>query len=104
MIWLLAGGVVLVVGILVALAVARGAAMAPAYDDRREVRLPTGRPLSADDLSVVRFTVTARGYRMSEVDALLARLEAELGEREHPTQPAADDVTAPLPPEHHGAG
>jgi DivIVA domain-containing protein len=97
-IWLFAIVTVLVVGGLVTLAVVRGEQAQPAYDDRPEVRLPADRPLRADDLSTVRFTTAARGYRMAEVDALLARLRAEMAERESgPLQPADPaDVTAPL--------
>jgi DivIVA domain-containing protein len=97
-IWLFAIVAVLVIGGLVTLAVARGAQSQPAYDDRPEVRLPADRPLRSDDLSTVRFTTAARGYRMSEVDALLARLRAEMAEREAGQHPPVDpgDVTAPL--------
>jgi DivIVA domain-containing protein len=95
MVWLLTVVTILGIGALVILAVARGAAMAPAYDDRREVRLPADRPLRADDLRATRFTMTVRGYRMSEVDALLARLAAELDERAAPTASDPGDVTAP---------
>lgn len=100
MIWLFAFVAVLVVGGLVVLAVVFGAQTQPAYDDRREVRLPADRPLRSDDLAAVRFTTAARGYRMSEVDALLARLRAELAERENGFRAAPDpsDVTAPLAP------
>ena len=103
MIWLLAVLVILVVGGLVVLAVARGAAMAPAADDRREVRLPADRPLRAEDIRDTRFTMTLRGYRMAEVDALIARLTAEMDERTRPSTRDADDVTAPLsaPEEPH---
>lgn len=95
MIWLLTVVAIVAIGALVVLAVARGAAMAPAYDDRREVRLPADRPLRATDLRATRFTMTLRGYRMSEVDALLARLAAELDQRAAPTTLDADDVTSP---------
>lgn len=103
MIWLLAIAAIVVIGALVVLAVARGAAMAPAYDDRREVRLPAGRPLRGEDLRATRFTMTLRGYRMAEVDALLARLAAEMDERATPAAPDPGDVTAPLsaPEEPH---
>ncbi len=95
MIWLLVTGVILVVGAVVVLAVARGTQMAPAHDDRREVRLPQGRHLRADDLAGTRFTLALRGYRMSEVDALMDRLQVELAEREHgPPRHDPDDVTA----------
>jgi DivIVA domain-containing protein len=99
-IWLFAVLAILVIGGLVVLAVARGAQSRPAYDDRPEVRLPADRPLRSDDLSAVRFTTAARGYRMAEVDALLARLHAEMAEREGGPVPPSDpaDVTAPLRP------
>ena len=104
MIWLWAVLVILVVGGLVVLAVARGAAMAPAVDDRREVRLPAGRPLRAEDIRGTRFTMTLRGYRMAEVDALLARLAAEMEERTGSPTGRSIDVTAPLSdPEEPGA-
>lgn len=97
MIWLLAMSAILVIGALVVLAVARGAAMAPAFDDRREVRLPADRPLRAEDVRRTRFTMTLRGYRMSEVDALLARLAAEMEERTTTAMRVPDDdVTVPL--------
>ena len=96
MIWLLAVLAIVVVGGLVVLAVARGAAMAPAADDRREVRLPADRPLRAADIRATRFTMTLRGYRMAEVDALLARLAAELEERTSAPVDRTTDVTAPL--------
>jgi DivIVA domain-containing protein len=98
MIWLLAIVAILVIGALVVLAVARGTAMAPAFDDRREVRLPADRPLRADDVRSVRFTMTLRGYRMAEVDALLARLAAEMDERATAATHDPDDVTAPMSP------
>ena len=103
MIWLYALVAILVIGGLVVFAVARGAQVGPAYDDRPEVRLPTGRSLRSEDLSSVRFTTVARGYRMSEVDALLSRLRAEMAEREAGPVPDGDptDVTSPLRP---GAG
>lgn len=98
MIWLFAVVAILVIGGLVVLAVARGAQAGSAYDDRPEVRLPVDRPLRSADLSTVRFTTAARGYRMSEVDALLARLRAEMAEREAGPVAGSDpaDVTAPL--------
>lgn len=95
MIWLLVTGMILVVGTVVVLAVARGTQLAPVHDDRREVRLPQGRHLLADDLASTRFTLALRGYRMSEVDALMDRLRAEMAEREHgPARQDPDDVTA----------
>ncbi len=70
--------------------------MAEVYDDRPDVALPTGRPLTAEDLRTLRLNTGVRGYRMDEVDALLARLEAELIEREDrpPDQAAAAEPPA----------
>ncbi|NDL59749.1 DivIVA domain-containing protein [Phytoactinopolyspora mesophila] len=39
-------------------------------------------PLTADDLAGLRFAVVARGYRMNQVDDVLARVRAELAERD----------------------
>jgi len=105
MFWLLVSGVIRLFGMVVVLAVAAGTQMASAHDDRREVRLPQGRHLQADDLAGTRFTLALRGYRMSEVDALLGRLQAELAEREHPSpRYHPDDVTAMRPSGASGHG
>lgn len=80
MTWFLAFVVVAVLGAVVVVAVGRGGEMAEVYDDRPDVRVPADRPLTGDDLGRVRFTTAFRGYRMAEVDALLARLAAELDE------------------------
>ncbi len=107
MTWLLVIVVVVLVSGVVVLAVARGAAMRPAYDDGRDVMIPAGRPLRSDDLAAVRFTTAARGYRMGEVDAFLARLQAEMAAREQgpgPSLRARDDVTSPLREEGRHAG
>ncbi|MDQ3627804.1 MAG: DivIVA domain-containing protein [Actinomycetota bacterium] len=96
MIWIVVTAVILLFGVVVVLAVAGGTQLAPAHDDRREVRLPQGRHLRADDLAATRFTLALRGYRMSEVDALMDRLQVEMAEREHgPRRHDPDDVTAP---------
>jgi len=79
---------VLLIGAIAVVASGRGDDMAEVYDDRPDVSLPTGRPLTAEDLGSLRFNTGVRGYRMDEVDALLARLEAEMIERE--TTPDAD--------------
>ena len=44
--------------------------------------LPEGRPLRADDIAAARFSVAFRGYRMSEVDAVLDRLGWEIAARD----------------------
>ena len=79
---------VLVVGGAVAVALGRGGGMRPAYDDRPDALVPADGPLDGSALRSVRFSVGLRGYRMDEVDALLARLADQLDERhdeqEHP--------------------
>ena len=61
--------------------------MAEVYDDRPDSRVQGDGPLTALDLRRVRFSTAFRGYRMSEVDALLDRLSAEL---DRPGEPSAD--------------
>jgi DivIVA domain-containing protein len=43
--------------------------------------LPAG-PLFADDMAGVRFDLAFRGYRMDQVDLVLARLASELARRD----------------------
>lgn len=77
MMWFFAILIVLAMGGVAMLAAGRGAPLAEVYDDRPDVSVPAGRPLSPDDLRRVRFSLAFRGYRMSEVDALLDRLASE---------------------------
>ena len=79
MIWLTTILVVLAMGGIAMVAAGRGAPMVEEYDDRPDVAVPSGR-LRSHDLRRVRFAMTFRGYRMSEVDALLDRLAAQLDE------------------------
>jgi DivIVA domain-containing protein len=79
-VWFLGIVIVLVVGAAVVVATGRGGGMAPAYDDRADVLVPSGAPVTGDTLRSVRFSVGLRGYRMDEVDALLARLAYQLDE------------------------
>jgi DivIVA domain-containing protein len=76
--WLVALLVVAVIGGIVVAAAGRGGSMAEAYDDRPDSRVPADRRLTAQDLRRVRFGTVLRGYRMSEVDALLDRIAAEM--------------------------
>ena len=85
--WFFAILVVLVMGGVAALAAGRGAPMSDAYDDRPDALVPKGVPLRADDVRRVRFSLAFRGYRMSEVDALLDRLAAERDEDARPPRP-----------------
>ena len=77
MMWFFAILVVLALGGVALLAAGRGAPMAEVYDDRPDSSVPATGPLGADDLRRVRFSLAFRGYRMSEVDALLDRLASE---------------------------
>ena len=52
--------------------------MGETFDDRPDARVQADGPLTPTDLRRVRFTTAFRGYRMSEVDALLDRLAAEM--------------------------
>lgn len=77
MMWFFAILLVLVMGAIAMVAAGRGTPLAPAYDDRPDVSVPAG-TLVGDDLRRVRFSLAFRGYRMSEVDALLDRVAAQL--------------------------
>jgi DivIVA domain-containing protein len=75
--WFFAVLIVLALGGVALLAAGRGTPMSQAYDDRPDAVVPAEGPLSAEDLRRVRFSLAFRGYRMSEVDALLDRLARE---------------------------
>lgn len=77
MTWFFAVVVVAVMGGVAVVAAGRGGSMSETYDDRPDARVPADGPLTASDLRQVRFGTALRGYRMSEVDALLDRLAAE---------------------------
>ncbi|MEO7845606.1 MAG: DivIVA domain-containing protein [Nocardioides sp.] len=83
--WFFAVLVVLAMGGVALLAAGRGAPLAPVYDDRPDALVPADGPLRAADLRRVRFSLAFRGYRMSEVDALLDQLATQMGE------PGADE-------------
>jgi DivIVA domain-containing protein len=95
--WFLAALVVVVMGGVVALAAGYGAPMSDAYDDRPDALVPAGRPLEGADVRRVRFSLAFRGYRMSEVDALLERLadQLELTTAAPPPGPATRDDAGP---------
>ncbi len=78
MTWVLWALAVVVIGACAVLAAGRGGQLRDVSDDRPDVLVPGDRPLGAEDVRAVRFTTAFRGYRMDEVDALLARLAAEL--------------------------
>lgn len=90
MTWFLAVLAVLALGGVGAVAAGWGRAQATAYDDRPDALVPRTGPLAAADLRRVRFSLAFRGYRMSEVDALLDRLadQLEAGQDTTPGPPA----------------
>ncbi|SER47049.1 DivIVA domain-containing protein [Propionibacterium cyclohexanicum] len=73
------------IGILIVVVIALGVFAAhgqlgqlgPELPDRPGPDLPDGE-LSADDVKQIHFAVVTRGYEMSQVDAVLARLEGQL--------------------------
>lgn len=77
MMWFFAALIVLALGAVAVVASGRGRGLSPEYDDRPDSLVPATGPLAAEDLRRVRFSLAFRGYRMSEVDALLDRLAAE---------------------------
>jgi DivIVA domain-containing protein len=70
-----------VVFAVAALAVGRFDRLRPAPPDSASVGLPEG-AVSAGDITRTRFAMALRGYRMSEVDAVLLRLAEELAWRD----------------------
>jgi DivIVA domain-containing protein len=75
--WFFAILIVLALGGIALVAAGRGAPLSEVYDDRPDASVPASGPLSGDDLRRVRFSLAFRGYRQSEVDALLDRLASE---------------------------
>lgn len=90
MMWFFAVLIVLAIGGIAVVASGKGAPLAPAYDDRPDAVVPVDRPLIGADLRAVRFSTVVRGYRASEVDALLDRLAAQL---DGSTPPGSDSGT-----------
>ena len=101
MTWFFGIVIVLAVGVIAVVASGRGGSMAEVYDDRPDSRVQADGPLTARDLRTVRFSTAFRGYRMSEVDALLDRISAELQQEEAARAQAdtssGDDATTPDP-------
>ncbi|UUW87142.1 DivIVA domain-containing protein [Nocardioides sp. WV_118_6] len=89
MMWVFAVLIVLAMGGVALLAAGHGEPMRTAYDDRPDALVPADRPIGAGDLRTVRFSLAFRGYRMSEVDALLQRLA---GEMDRAAAPPRDDA------------
>jgi DivIVA domain-containing protein len=83
--WFFAVLIVLAIGGVAVVASGQGAPLARVYDDRPDAVVPTDRALTGADLKAVRFSTAVRGYRASEVDALLERLAAQL-DASHPPE------------------
>lgn len=92
MTWFLAFVIVALLGAIVVVASGRGGAMAEVYDDRPDSRVQADGPLTPDDLRRVRFSTAFRGYRMSEVDALLDRVIADMEADSPSPRRGADDT------------
>jgi len=95
--WLWVVVIVILIGLATVVAVGSADSLSQVYDDRPDRTISTGRPLTADDLSEVTFSTAVRGYRMDEVDALVARLRADLLARESaaPDPPSPEAGQAP---------
>lgn len=92
MTWFFAVLIVLAMGAVAVVAAGQGARLGPAYDDRPDVRLPADGPVTGADLRELRFTTALRGYRVSEVDALIDRLAAQLDEVARAVGPDPEDA------------
>lgn len=97
MMWVFAAIVVLALGGVALVAAGAGSRMGEEYGDQPDALVPAEGPLGADDLSRVRFSVTLRGYRMSEVDALIARLAEEARWREEGYAGWAEETPEDMP-------
>lgn len=78
-------GVLVVAGLLflgASLLLGRGETQPAAEADRSPTTLPADRPVTADDVRGLQLAVTARGYRMVEVDWVLEQLALTLEERD----------------------
>ncbi|WP_377323775.1 DivIVA domain-containing protein [Pimelobacter simplex] len=90
MMWVFAVLIVLAMGGVALLAAGHGEPMRTAYDDRPDALVPSDRPIGPGDLRTARFSLAFRGYRMSEVDALLQRLAGEMDRAARPPAPPAE--------------
>jgi DivIVA domain-containing protein len=98
MMWLFAILIVLAMGGVALVASGRTGALPEEYDDRPDARVPAG-VLQGSDLRRVRFSLAFRGYRMSEVDTLLALLADQLDARAEADAETADQTADETPDE-----
>ncbi|RBY85332.1 DivIVA domain-containing protein [Blastococcus sp. TF02A-26] len=91
---LLVGGLLFLVGSLL---LGRGETQPPADLDRSPVELPADRPVTGDDVRALRISVTARGYRMTEVDWLLEQLAETIEDRDRQLAELRARPAAPQP-------
>ncbi|MDP9101879.1 MAG: DivIVA domain-containing protein, partial [Actinomycetota bacterium] len=99
-------GVIVVMFFAAAVATSGGEVLADAPPDAADLDLPEG-PVQPEDLALVRFSMATRGYRMDEVDRVLARAADELASRDAliaeltgsaaPAEVPPPPVTADLP-------
>lgn len=75
--WFLWSLVIVILGLAAVAGSGRFGSLPDPVRDMPNPELPDG-PLSADDLRGVQFAVVARGYSMTQVDALLDRLAVQL--------------------------
>jgi DivIVA domain-containing protein len=68
--------------------------LSPVDPDGRAVPLPNTRSLAEADLKSVRFDVTLRGYRMSQVDRALRRTAYDIGYKDEMIAVLEAEVTA----------
>ncbi len=73
---------IVVITVIALLAVGKLGELPDVEPDRAPLALPDDRSLTNADVDSVRFSVGARGYRMDEVDEVLDRLSAEVSERD----------------------
>lgn len=82
-IWIVLGMCAAAVVIVIAVAVGVGAirgGLEPPVDSRPVLTLP--RDLQPGDIGSLRFSLAFRGYRMDEVDAVLARLSKRIADQD----------------------
>lgn len=99
MFWFLVIALVVVVAAVTLAVLGRGdgGSLTEAPPERLADPLPADRPVHRDDVDSLRFPLTLRGYRMVDVDDALARLGAELAERDERIAVLESALAAPAP-------